>query len=388
MLSSTSNGAVPIAPRPSTWNHERTFGRSDGAGRRPVDAPAHRAARLLEGQRVVAHERERHVGVGPVVDRLAHRVAGRERQRLAAGGVLGLPVGGVGDVVVHRQDAELHARLGRGRDEQGRGEEPWRRGGVSRAWRDAAVPAPGRASGKPLVRARHGQAGAPAPARRSAGAPARGTSRTRAGTGARGPPRRAARSSTRGGSAGISRCSRSASANAGAWPAENAPYAASASAARGLPGEHAAQLAPAGDAEVERRPDPLAREREAVAGAVAGEEHAVLDRRAQRVREPVALVADGRHAEPAGDLPRRLLDVVARLVGADADPLLVARRAPTRRSRSGQRAVDPDVEVGVAAARVGMDLEPARDRRLGRLHVRPGAEDAAPAERVDDRAAR
>src|SRR3954453_21815302 len=82
--------------------------------------------------------------------------------------------------------------------------------------------------------------------------------------------------------------------------------------------EHRAQLAAAGGAEVEGGADALAREREAVAGRVADEEHAVLDCRAQLVREPVALVADGRPPEPPGDLPRRLLHVVARLVGADA----------------------------------------------------------------------
>ena len=47
-----------------------------------------------------------------------------------------------------------------------------------------------------------------------------------------------------------------------------------------------------------------------------------------------------------------------------------------------ERAVDPDVEVDAAAVR--MHLEPARDRRVGRLHVGAGAEHAPPAERVDD----
>ena len=63
---------------------------------------------------------------------------------------------------------------------------------------------------------------APEP-RRSADAPARGTSRTRAGTGRSRPTTASSAVSTRGGSAGISRCSRSAIANAGAWAAENAP---------------------------------------------------------------------------------------------------------------------------------------------------------------------
>ena len=102
------------------------------------------------------------------------------------------------------------------------------------------------------------------------------------------------------------------------------------------------------------------------------------------MREPVALVAHGRHAEPAGDRARRVLDVVARLVRADADALLARRGHRPGVAAADQRAVDPDVEVRVAAARVGVDLEPARDQRLGRLHVRSRPEDAAPAERVDD----
>ena len=116
--------------------------------------------------------------------------------------------------------------------------------------------------------------------------------------------------------------------------------------------------------------------------AVADEEHAVLGRRAQLVREPVALVADRRHADPRGDLARRLLDVVARLVGADADALLAVRGHRPRVAAPDQRAVDPDVEVDAAA--LGVDLEAARDARLGRLDVGARAEHAAPAERVDD----
>ena len=141
--------------------------------------------------------------------------------------------------------------------------------------------------------------------------------------------------SARGGSAGIRRCSRSAVANAARVGVRERAVGRERLGAGRLPGQHAAQLAPAGDAEVERRPDPLARQRQAVAGAVAGEEDAVLDRRPQRVREPVALVAHGRHAEPPGDRARRLLDVVARLVGADARRAARPPRAPTRRSRGG-----------------------------------------------------
>ena len=60
-----------------------------------------------------------------------------------------------------------------------------------------------------------------------------------------------------------------------------------------------------------------------------------LGGRAQAVREPVALVADGVALQAARDLLRRLLDVVARLVGADADALLAVGAGPTRRSRCG-----------------------------------------------------
>ena len=61
--------------------------------------------------------------------------------------------------------------------------------------------------------------------------------------------------------------------------------------------QHGAQLAPARDAEVERRADPLGGERQAVAGRVAGEEDPVLGGRAELVRDPVALVAVGRQPE-------------------------------------------------------------------------------------------
>src|SRR4029079_17411119 len=55
--------------------------------------------------------------------------------------------------------------------------------------------------------------------------------------------------------------------------------------------EDGRDLAARRDPEVERGADALTREREAVAGAVAGEEDAVLDRGPQPVGEPVALVA-------------------------------------------------------------------------------------------------
>src|SRR6185295_6212311 len=55
--------------------------------------------------------------------------------------------------------------------------------------------------------------------------------------------------------------------------------------------EHGAQLSAERDPEVERGPDALRGQRQAVAGAVAGEEHAVLGRGPQAVWDPVALVA-------------------------------------------------------------------------------------------------
>ena len=119
-----------------------------------------------------------------------------------------------------------------------------------------------------------------------------------------------------------------------------------------------------------------------MARAVAGEEDAVGGRRAQRVREPVALVAHRVDPEARRDVLRRLLDVVARLVGADADALLAGRGDRPGVALADQGAVDPDVEVGPAAVRV--HLEAARDQRVGRLDVLPRAEHPAPAERVDD----
>jgi hypothetical protein len=88
--------------------------------------------------------------------------------------------------------------------------------------------------------------------------------------------------------------------------------------------EHRGQLPTRGDPEVERGADALGAQRQAVAGGVADEEHAVLRRRAQRVRDPVALVAERLGAEVLGQPHGRLLHVVARLEGPDADADLVA----------------------------------------------------------------
>ena len=93
------------------------------------------------------------------------------------------------------------------------------------------------------------------------------------------------------------------------------------------PSSTRAQLAPAGEAEVERGADALGGQRQAVPGGVAGEEHAVLDRAAQLVRDPVALVALAPAAPRSrASLHGRLLDVVARPEGADAHAQLLAAR--------------------------------------------------------------
>ena len=126
--------------------------------------------------------------------------------------------------------------------------------------------------------------------------------------------------------------------------------------------EDEAQLAPAGQAEVERRADALGRGRQAVPGAVADEEDAVLDRRAHLVGDPVALVAHGRDVEVAGQAHGRLLDVVARLEGADADAQLVARGEAPRVAGAHVGGIEPQLEVVAGGVRV--DLQPAREARL------------------------
>ena len=83
--------------------------------------------------------------------------------------------------------------------------------------------------------------------------------------------------------------------------------------ARDRPGERRPQLAAERKREVERRPDPFGGQRQAVPGRVADEEDAVLGRRAQLVRDPVALIADRVAREVAGQRDSAVLDVVARL---------------------------------------------------------------------------
>src|SRR5688572_22484711 len=82
------------------------------------------------------------------------------------------------------------------------------------------------------------------------------------------------------------------------------------------------QLATEAEPKVKRRPDPLGRQGQAVAGRVADEEDAVLDGRSQLVRDPVALPALRGDADVLRELQGRLLDVVARVERADADAQL------------------------------------------------------------------
>src|SRR4051812_26353645 len=150
-----------------------------------------------------------------------------------------------------------------------------------------------------------------------------------------------------------------------------------------LAGEDTAQLAPSGDAEVKRGADPLAAEREAVPGAVAAEEHPVLCGGSQTVREPVALPALGLRTEALRERLGRLAHMVARLIGAHADALLLPRRNAPGEAAGRQRTVDPDVERAVSGAGVRMDLEAAAQRRVGWLVAGRG-EHPAPPERIHD----
>ena len=98
--------------------------------------------------------------------------------------------------------------------------------------------------------------------------------------------------------------------------------------------------------------------------------------------DPVALVLVRLLAQVLGQQDRRVLDVEAGVEGADPDPQLVLGRERPPVAGGDVAAVDPDLEVLAAAARV--DLEAARERRVGRLVAVAAGEHAAPAERVDD----
>ena len=105
--------------------------------------------------------------------------------------------------------------------------------------------------------------------------------------------------------------------------------------------------------------------REAVPGAVADEEHAVLGRGAQAVREPVALVARGL-APPAGRRapPSAALTWSRGVVGADADARLAAGGDAPAVAAAHEVALDPDVErVAGRSARAGGPRARARAAR-------------------------
>ena len=120
--------------------------------------------------------------------------------------------------------------------------------------------------------------------------------------------------------------------------------------------EHGAQFAPERDPEVERRADALGGQRQAVARAVAGEEHAVLGRGAEAVGDPVALVAVRLGGDVLEQPQRRLLDRIVRVERADADAQLVAGR-------------ERPAVAGVDVARVDPQLEVLA--RPGRMHLQP-----------------
>ena len=142
--------------------------------------------------------------------------------------------------------------------------------------------------------------------------------------------------STRGGRAGITRCSAYVTPKSRRCLAAEGGVRRERLVAGRFPVEHAAQLAPARDPEVEGSSDSLGREREAMAGRVADEEAAVLDRGPEAVRDQVALVADGRHAEPRGGVGGRLLHRDARVVRGCADSQLVSAPGRASSSRAGR----------------------------------------------------
>ena len=106
-------------------------------------------------------------------------------------------------------------------------------------------------------------------------------------------------------------------------------------------------------------------------------------RRAQLVRDPVALVADG--STPTSSASRTVGSLTWKRGSNEPDAdaqLLVGREAPA--VAGGHVASGRSTAPGPRAAADGMDLQPARQARLGRLDVVAGAEHAAPAEAVDD----
>jgi hypothetical protein len=120
-----------------------------------------------------------------------------------------------------------------------------------------------------------------------------------------------------------------------------------------------------------------------VPGAVAHVEHLAVGGGAQAVREPVALVAHGGGVDAGGQRVGRAAHVLVGVVGAHADARLGPGGHPPAVAAAHERALDPDVEGVAVALGVRVDLEPAAERRVGRLVVGLG-QDPPPAHRVDD----
>ena len=104
----------------------------------------------------------------------------------------------------------------------------------------------------------------------------------------------------------------------------------------------------------------------------------------QLVGDPVPLVLVRLLAEVLGEQDGRVLDVEAWVERADPDPQLVARGEGPSVPGGHVAAVDPELHLLAAAA--GVDLQPSRERGVGRLVAVAVGEDAPPPERVDDEA--
>src|SRR4051794_39510758 len=139
------------------------------------------------------------------------------------------------------------------------------------------------------------------------------------------------------------------------------------------------QLPPQRDSEVERGADPLGAERQAVAGRVAGEENPALGAAAQLVGNPVALVADAVGIQVFGEKLGGGADVKTGIEGADPDPQLVTGRERPSVAGGDVAAVDPDLQV--LAFALGVDLEPARERRVGGVGALAPGQHPAPSPR-------
>jgi hypothetical protein len=114
------------------------------------------------------------------------------------------------------------------------------------------------------------------------------------------------------------------------------------------------QFQPQGGAEVERRPDPLRGQWQAVAGGIAGEENSLVGSVPQLVGDPVALPADLLGTDVIGQQFGRLTDMESRVEGADPDPeFVVGGKGPGVTLRHVP-AVDPDLEVFVPSRRVNL----------------------------------